>query len=77
MDLYALNELVICVGFIEACWPLDQVNINYKKNYESNLLKPQTIRPVLVNYCLFYLMDKRIMHMSYLLSLYIVYRLNN
>jgi len=25
---YALNKLVVCVGFIEACWALDQVNIN-------------------------------------------------
>jgi len=26
--IYALNELVICVEFIEARWPLDQVNID-------------------------------------------------
>jgi len=25
---YALNELVVCVEFIEAQWPLDQVNID-------------------------------------------------
>jgi len=25
---YALNELVVCVEFIEARWPLDQVNID-------------------------------------------------
>ena len=25
---YVLNELVVCVEFIEARWPLDQVNID-------------------------------------------------
>jgi len=27
-SVYALNELVVCVEFIEARWPLDQVNID-------------------------------------------------
>ena len=27
-SVYALNELVVCVEFIEACWPLDQVYID-------------------------------------------------
>jgi hypothetical protein len=29
--MMALNELVICIEFIEARWPLDQVNIDLTK----------------------------------------------
>jgi hypothetical protein len=27
-SVYVLNELVVCVELIEACWPLDQVNVD-------------------------------------------------